>query len=113
MATERRDEEYGYRTLVRVLTLTFSLMFLGVFLIPTVVDPPHITTAGYVLLGGWILVLISGVVWCGRTRAAYHCPRCGARLPPLRGDAATRYEHRFRCPSCDVIWTTGVYEGDS
>jgi hypothetical protein len=113
MPIEKRDEEYGYRTLIRVFALIFSLMFVGVFIIPTAVTPGHFTPAGYVVAAIWIIVLVVGTIWCARVRATYRCPGCGASLPPLKSEKSTDYEHRFLCECCDIVWTTGVHEGDS
>ena len=113
MPVEKRDEEYGYRTLTRVFALIFSLMFVGVFIIPTAVTPGHFTPAGYVVAAIWLMILVFGSIWGARVRSSYRCPGCGASLPPLKPEKSTNYEHRFLCESCDIIWTTGVHEGDA
>ena len=65
MAIEKRDEEYGYRTLTRVFALIFSLMFVGVFIIPTAVTPGHFTPAGYVVAAIWLIILVvTGFLAC-------------------------------------------------
>jgi hypothetical protein len=112
MPIEKRDEEYGHRTLTRVLALIFSLMVIGVFIIPTAVKPGHLTPAGYVIGTIWLIVLVVGTIWCNRARSTYRCLGCSASLPPLKSEKSTNYEHRFLCERCDIIWTTGVHEGD-
>jgi DNA-directed RNA polymerase subunit RPC12/RpoP len=113
MATERHDRGYGERTLVRVITVIGALMFVGVFAIPTVIEPPKITPIGYAILAIWGLVLVVGTVWTCRVQYRYHCSKCGAHLPPLPSEAKTKHQHRFHCKACDVIWTTDVYVGDA
>ena len=113
MATERHDESYGDKILSRSLLVIIALFFLGASMIPTVVQAPRISTSGYLLLVTWGIVLVSGVVWVGRLRYCYGCPTCGSRLPLLPLERATKYRHRFHCAKCDVVWTTGVYDGDA
>lgn len=113
MATEQHDKNYGERTIVRVIVLIGALMGIGVFIIPNVGYGPKISTAGYVLIAIWCVVLLVGSVWASRVQRRYHCPKCGARLPMLRPEASTKYQHRFHCESCDVTWTTDIYREDS
>jgi hypothetical protein len=113
MRIEKRDEEYGGRTLTRVFALILSLMLVGVFFIPTVVMPGHFTTAAYVVATIWLIVLVFGNIWCNRVRSRYRCPECGASLPSLKSEKSTKYEHRFLCVRCDIVWTTGVFERES
>ena len=109
---EKRDKEYGYRTIKRVFALIFALMVIGVFIVPTVVLPGHFTSAGYVVAAIWLMVLVAGTTWTCRVQYRYRCPQCGAHLPPLPTDASTRRQHRFHCSACDVIWTTDIYGDD-
>jgi len=113
MAVEQRDEEYGGRTLSRVLVLIFALMFVGLMAIPTIIEPRHFTPAGYVVSAIWLVLLLAGTIWCTKVRSTYRCPKCGAQLPALEAEPGSNFEHRFFCGSCDIIWTTGVHEGDS
>jgi hypothetical protein len=108
MPTEQLDKEYGNRLLKRSLVTIFSLMAIGLMAIPTMIVPNHVTLAGYIVVGTWLLALAIGVFWVTRLRSNYHCPRCGAALPPLKAEKRTKFYHRFLCKSCDVIWTTNV-----
>jgi hypothetical protein len=112
MATERHDKEYGERTILRVIVLIGALMGVGVFIIPNVEYGPKVSPTGWVLISIWCVILIVGTIWAGRVRRRYRCPLCGAHLPMLPPEAATKYQHRFHCPTCDVIWTTDVSVGD-
>ncbi len=112
MPQEQRDEEYGYQTLVRVFGLLAALLFVGAMAIPTVIEPGHFTPAGYVVTVVWVAILVGGVISCGKVKADYRCPKCGTRLPPMQTQGSTKYEHRFHCQACDIVWTTGVHEGD-
>ncbi len=113
MSTEPHDKAYGERTIVRVITVIGALMFVGVFMIPTVIEPPKFSPVGYVPMVVWGLVLVVGTVWACRVQYRYCCPKCGTRLPPLPPEASTKYQHRFHCKTCDVVWTTDVYVGDA
>ena len=113
MATEHHDKDYGKRTIFRVIILIGALMGVGVFIIPNVEYGPKVSTTGWVLIAIWSVILVVGTVWAGRVRSRYRCPKCGAQLPMLRPEASTKYQHRFHCPTCDVIWTTDVYVGDT
>jgi hypothetical protein len=62
MPVEKRDEEYGKRTLTRVFALIFSLIFIGVLIIPTAVTPGHFTPAGYVVAAIWLTVFVVGTL---------------------------------------------------
>jgi hypothetical protein len=112
MATERHDKEYGERTIVRVIVLIGALMGVGVFIVPNVEYGPKVSRTGWVLIAIWSVILVVGTVWAGRVQRCYRCPQCGAPLPMLRPEAATKFQHRFHCPTCDVIWTTDVSVGD-
>ena len=112
MATERHDKEYGERTILRVIVLIGALMGVGVFILPNVGYGPKVSPAGWVLITIWSVILVVGTIWVGRVGRRYRCPHCGAHLPMLRPEAATKYQHRFHCPTCDVIWTTDVSVGD-
>ncbi len=112
MATEQHDKDYGDRTLYRVMILIAALLGLGVFIIPNVEYGPKITTAGYVIITFWTLILVVGCFWVGQVQARYRCVKCGAHLPKLQPEASTKYQHRFYCKNCDVVWTTDIYAGD-
>ena len=109
MATEQHNKDYGKRMVVRAIVLIGALMGLGVFIIPSVERWPAVSTAGWVLISIWCVLLVVGTVWAARVQLNYRCPKCGARLPMLRPETSTRYQHRFYCTACDVIWTTDVY----
>ena len=113
MASEQHDKDYGERTIVRVITLIGLLIGVGVFIIPNVEYGPKVSKAGWVLITIWSVILVVGGVWAGRVQRRYRCPKCGAQIPMLRPEASTKHQHRFHCPTCDVIWTTDVYAGDS
>ena len=112
MAAEQHDNDYGYRTLVRVIVLMVALGLVGVFILPNVEHGPKVSPTGWVLIAIWSVILVVGTIWANRVQSRYRCPQCGAHLPMLRPEAATKYQHRFHCPTCDVIWTTDVSAGD-
>jgi hypothetical protein len=112
MPVEQHDKNYGERTIYRVLIVMGALMGFGVLMLAGVKDSPPVTTTGWVLISIWSAILIIGTVWACRVQTRYRCPKCGARLPMLRPEASTKYEHQFHCSACDVIWTTNVHVGD-
>jgi DNA-directed RNA polymerase subunit RPC12/RpoP len=113
MAAEQHDKDYGYRTMVRVIVLISALMLVGAFIVPNVEYGPKVSPIGWVLITIWSVILVVGTIWASRVQRRYRCPRCRAQLPMLRPEASTKYQHRFHCPACDVIWTTDVYVGDT
>jgi predicted RNA-binding Zn-ribbon protein involved in translation (DUF1610 family) len=112
MATEQHDQEYGNRTITRVFILIGVLIGLGIFIIPNIEPGPKLSLTGWILAAVWCVTLVVGISWGTRLQRHYHCPKCGAKLPMLPLEAATKHQHRFHCQSCEVIWTTDVYSGD-
>ena len=112
MAVEQHDKDYGERTITRVIVLFGALIGIGVFIIPNVECGPKISTAGCVLIAIWSAILVAGVIWGTRVQRRYNCPKCGTGLPMSRTEAATKHQHRFHCKTCDIVWTTDVYDGD-
>ncbi|MCX6985866.1 MAG: hypothetical protein NT118_14125 [Lentisphaerae bacterium] len=110
MPIEKRDDKYLYRTLTRALILIFALLSVSLLIIPTAITPGYFTPAGYVVATIWWAVFLAGAAWCLRVKYAYRCRTCGMRLPALKPEAKTGYEIRFRCATCDTIWSTGVYD---
>lgn len=113
MAQERHDAEYGDQKLLRVSVLIVALMGLGLCIAPNLSTGAGISPGLWVLIVLWVGVLVIGGIWVGRVQSTYRCRQCGRRLPMLPTEAATKYQHRFRCPSCEVIWTTDIYDGDA
>ena len=112
MPIERRDEEYAYQKLARFFVLMVSLGMVSLFAIPTVIDVPRITPLGWLELATGCGLVIGGVIWLGKVESTYRCPKCGAALPKLKPEKSTQYEYRFFRPTCDIVWTTGMHEGD-
>jgi hypothetical protein len=112
MATEIHDKDYVKRLLFRAFVVMGVLMLVGLLIIPTVILTPQVSGAGYGVMTSWGLVLIAGTTWLCRVQYRYCCPRCGKRLPPVPSGAGNKFEHRFHCAFCDVVWTTSVYDGD-
>lgn len=112
MPTERKDEEYGYRTLAGLVGMMVVLGAVTLLFIPAAGDPPQVTAAAVVVGIIWLAVLLVGTVQLSRINSPYRCPQCGADLPPLPLEKSTDYEHRFHCPHCDVLWLTGSHQGD-
>lgn len=57
-----------------------------------------------------VAIAIIGFVRQQRQSRRYRCPECGAILP-----YATEGEERriqFHCQSCDIIWDSGMMEGN-
>jgi hypothetical protein len=111
--TVEHDKTYSGRTIVRVIVLIGLLIGIGAFIIPNVDYGPKVSKAGWVLISIWTSVLVIGGLWVGRVQANYHCPKCGARLPMLPVEVSTKFQHRFWCETCDVVWTTDVYSADT
>lgn len=112
MPRERKDDEYGYQKLAGFFTLFLLLSMVGGLFLLVAGVPPRLTAGSAVLGVLWFGVLIAGGIQMGRISTGYKCPQCGAPLPQLPAEKATRYEHRFLCKHCDVLWVTGVHEGD-
>ena len=95
-----------------VIVLIVVLMALGGLLLLVIGQPPKWNIAGFVVLGGWLLVLVLGTAWLMKAAKRYNCPQCGAQLPRLAPEASANYEHRFLCKRCDILWCTGVHDTD-
>lgn len=113
MAQERHDSEYGDQKLLRVSVLIVALLGVGLCIAPNLDRSTGITPALGGLMGLWVLILIVGGIWVGRVQARYRCPQCGRHLAMLKTEATTKFQHRFHCPTCAVIWTTDVYDGEA
>lgn len=59
----------------------------------------------------WVLVALAGLIRQERLSTRYHCPQCGALLPYSPQGKEKRI--LFHCPSCDVVWDTGMMEGSA
>ncbi len=112
MPREQKDEEYGYQKLAGFFTLFLLLSVVGGLFLLVAGLPPRLGAGSVVLGVAWFVVLIVGVVQMGKVSTGYKCPQCGTPLPQLPAEKATDYEHRFLCKQCDVLWVTGVHEGD-
>jgi hypothetical protein len=112
MAVERKDEQFGGRVLVRILP---SILIPSFFVLPVVLtaDSPMKTWQIVVCVAGPLTTAVSACWLMYRLHSRYCCPQCGARLPSKRTEAASRYEYRFYCQRCDIIWTTGVFQGEN
>jgi hypothetical protein len=61
----------------------------------------------FLLMWAALLVLHSRVL------KNYQCPQCGARLPRYQAEPERLKEYRFSCAPCNIIWQTGLRQGDS
>ena len=112
MSQERHDAEYGDQKLLRVSVLIVALMGVGLCIAPQLGASAGMTPGLWILIALWMLILVGGGIWVGRVQSEYRCRLCGRRLAMLPTQAATKYQHRFHCPTCDVVWTTDVYDSD-
>ena len=112
MSVERKDEEFGGRVLVRVI---LCILIPSLFVVPVAftADSPLKTWQMVVLVGGPLTTAVAGYWLMHRLHSRYCCPQCGARLPSKPTEKASGYEYRFYCQKCDIIWTTGVFQGES
>jgi hypothetical protein len=59
------------------------------------------------------LMLVAMFVLHHRVLARYRCPKCGARIPFCGDDPKRAQEYRYYCKDCDIIWQTGLRQGES
>jgi DNA-directed RNA polymerase subunit RPC12/RpoP len=87
-----------------------SRPFLWVDPFPGGEDDKHLTTAGWVGFGLFFVSLAVAVFLVPHPAKRYRCKLCGRNIQAIPFDETPKREHRFRCPDCDVVWTTGVYD---
>lgn len=110
MATERKDPTFFERFVAPLLTIfVVSSLFGGVVMLG--VMPEH-KRLGIILFCAVIVVMVTLLaVLHNRVLGHYRCPQCRAELPRHKDDARGA-EYLFYCKSCDVIWKTGLQQGD-
>ena len=112
MPQKCRDRSYGRRKFGGSIGLLLLLILIA-RLVELLAGEPRKLTAGAIVVGTiGFGVLVIGTTWLIRLRSRYRCPQCGAHLPPLEPEAVTGHEHCFLCERCDILWLTGVYEGE-
>ena len=110
MAVEKRDPTFFER---------FVAPLLGIFVVSSLLGcviifgwKPEYERLEIVLFCSLIVVMVTSLaVLHTRVLGHYRCPQCQAELPRHKDDAR-RAEYLFYCKNCDVIWKTGLQEGD-
>jgi hypothetical protein len=73
---------------------------------------PELGWVEIVALCSLIVVMVTGLaVLHNRVSGHYRCPQCRVELPRHKDDARCA-EYLFYCKNCDVIWKTGLQEGE-
>lgn len=112
MSTTRRDDSFGPRNLLVVL----GGIIAGMLTVPFVVPfwKSHSGWVGVlVLLAPPICVGVVGLVLGYRTHRRYRCRECGEIATLLTSPTGMPLSYRYHCPRCDIIWETGVTEGEA
>jgi predicted RNA-binding Zn-ribbon protein involved in translation (DUF1610 family) len=110
MATEKQDPTFLER---------FVVPLLGIFLVSSLFGcviifywKPEHEGLEIALFCGLIVVMITGLAVLHRkVLGHYRCPQCPTELTRHK-DASRRAEYLFYCKNCDVIWMTGLQQGD-
>ena len=113
---ERKDDEFGYKKILR------GLLFVG-GCIPFFIwiasqsygdeSDKHLSTLGWIGIAAFIVYTVLALVFIPRPEARYRCPKCRARLNMRLSDQTPNREYQFHCMAYDILWRTGVLEGDS
>jgi hypothetical protein len=111
MAIERKDSEFGSRVFIRLL---ISIVGPSLLLLPFAVRGKMPATRPEMALfaAAPITTAILGCYLLHRLYRRYRCPQCGTKANPEPVRAELRYEHRFYCKQCDIVWQTGVSSGE-
>ena len=110
MAVEKQDPTFFER---------FIAPLLGIFIVSPLLGcviyfgwkPEHEWVRIVASCGVIGVMVIALAVLHNRVLGHYRCPQCQSELPRHRDDAH-RAQYLFYCKNCDVIWKTGLQEGD-
>jgi hypothetical protein len=110
MSNERKDPDFAVRILVRMFG---SILGPGLLLVPFLfpLRSPEKPWEIALFIAAPLITVVVGCVLLYWLHHHYRCPQCGRHLPFQEPEARTRYEPRYYCRECDVVWTTGVFQG--
>ena len=112
MPIEKRDPEFGTRFILPLVVIFAVAALCG--LVAMGYSQDHKGWAGiwpFCLVVGLMLIAIFALHH--RVLRRYRCPQCGSRIPFYREDSTRVEEYRYYCKDCDVIWNTGLRQGES
>ena len=110
MGSTSQDPTFVQRFIVPLLTIISGSSLIGLVVMLGVM-PKH-KQLGSILVCAMIAVMVAVLaVLHNRVLGHYRCPQCRVELPRHR-DAARRDEYLFYCQNCDVLWRTGLREGE-
>jgi hypothetical protein len=112
MSAMRYDRLFGWRCARWFFILTFVTL-LG---LPFTVDYLRSRQSIWALLSIILVMalsvpLVAFVIYRGLL-SRYRCAECGALLPYPNKERGKRFELRYYCAHCDIIWETGVKESN-
>jgi len=110
MATEKQDPTFVERFVLPQVGIFVVSSLLGCVTIYAVI-PEH-ERLGIALFCILLVVMVTGLaVLRNRVLGHYQCPQCHSELPRHK-DSSRHSEYLFYCKNCDVLWKTGLQEGD-
>jgi len=110
MATEKRDPTFVERFVLPLIGIFVVSSFFGVLIIGGMMREHE--RLGIILFCIVLVVMVTGLaVLHHRVLGHYQCPQCRKELPRHK-DNSRRAEYLFYCKDCDVLWKTGLQEGD-
>ncbi len=111
MAIEKDDPTFAERFLAPLMGIFLGSSFLGMIVLGACMEKHE--RLGVVLFCVILVAMITSLaVLHHRVLGRYQCPQCQARLPRHK-DPARKRDFLFYCQKCDVVWKTGLQEGDS
>src|SRR5258708_6335650 len=111
MPVEKKDPSFGSRFILPLLCIFLMAALCGAVAM-------RFTDMHKSWLGLWpfglvvLFMLVALFALHHFVVCRYRCPQCRARLPIYREDAVRADEYRYYCKSCDVIWNTGLRQGE-
>jgi hypothetical protein len=110
MAVEKQDPTFIGRFVLPLVGIFVVSSFLGVLIIVGTMREHE--RLGIILFCILLVVMVTGLaVLHHRVLGHYLCPQCRKELPRHK-DSSRRAEHLFYCKDCDVLWNTGLKDGD-
>ena len=112
MSTTRHDERFAHRN----LSILLGCFAGGLITLPLVLPfwRSHPGWLGLLALcTPAICIAVVGLLLGYHVHRRYRCRECGGLATLLPTPAGKPLEYRYHCQRCDIIWETGVTEGDA
>jgi hypothetical protein len=110
MPTEKSDPTFTERFVVPLVVIFVVSSFLGVVIIAGLMRDHE--QLGIILFCSLLVIMLTRIIVLYR-RVLYHyqCPQCHKELP-RHPDHSRQAEYLFYCKDCDILWKTGLKEGE-